>query len=209
MTIKEGLKLKGKKIEIPNVGRDDLATFFAEQGYKVGAEIGVDQGLYTKVLCDAGMKVYGVDAWEDYEGYQRKGKYANHIEEAQDNVKGLDCELIHKYSMDALDGFEDESLDFVYIDANHTLPHVINDVWFWEHKVRKGGIVAGHDYAMISGGPERPDRPRDFDGCHVQEAIDTLVSVMRVPQLVILGERFPKEPNWRDIWRSWFWIKER
>ncbi|MCH7513766.1 MAG: hypothetical protein IH947_07460, partial [Bacteroidetes bacterium] len=50
MKIKDGLKLEGKKVEIPNCGREDLAKFFVEMGFKVGAEIGVDKGEFTKVL---------------------------------------------------------------------------------------------------------------------------------------------------------------
>jgi hypothetical protein len=54
--------------------------------------------------------------------------------------------IVKKFSMDALEDFEDESLDFVYIDANHEWPYVTNDIYYWSQKVRSGGIVSGHDY---------------------------------------------------------------
>jgi len=48
--------------------------------------------------------------------------------------------------MEALADVPDGSLDFVYIDADHTFDHVMSDIIWWARKVRYGGIVAGHDY---------------------------------------------------------------
>ena len=48
--------------------------------------------------------------------------------------------------MDALADFEDSSLDFVFIDGNHTFDYAVSDIIYWSYKVRKGGIVAAHDY---------------------------------------------------------------
>lgn len=42
--------------------------------------------------------------------------------------------------------FEDGSLDAVFIDADHTYDAVRRDIANWMPKVRKGGILAGHDY---------------------------------------------------------------
>ena len=50
-------------IEIPNVGRNDLPHLFAELGYTVGAEIGVERAHYSKKLCQANPNalIYGID----------------------------------------------------------------------------------------------------------------------------------------------------
>ena len=42
--------------------------------------------------------------------------------------------------------FKDESLDSVFIDADHSYEAVKMDIQNWMPKVRKGGILAGHDY---------------------------------------------------------------
>ena len=42
--------------------------------------------------------------------------------------------------------FKDESLDAVFIDADHSYEAVKMDIQNWMPKVRKGGILAGHDY---------------------------------------------------------------
>ena len=43
---------------------------------------------------------------------------------------------------------EDESLDFVYIDARHSRRAVKIDIGTWFPKVKKGGLVSGHDYSL-------------------------------------------------------------
>ena len=156
-------------------------------------------------LCEAGLKVYGVDCWENYPGYKRAGKYKSHKEEAVENLKGYDYTIIHKYSVDAAKDFEDESLDFVYIDGNHTLPYVVQDIFAWEPKIRPGGIISGHDYAMIAGYGERGRHGKKliWDGCHVRAGVNASIEAMRIKKLYILGERFGK----RDRWRSWFFFK--
>lgn len=53
----------------------------------------------------------------------------------------------HRMTTDeAVSLFEDDSLDGVFIDADHTYEAVKRDVENWLPKVRKGGILAGHDY---------------------------------------------------------------
>lgn len=42
--------------------------------------------------------------------------------------------------------YEDESIDFLFIDANHTYEDVLLDLQLWYPKVKKGGLVCGHDY---------------------------------------------------------------
>lgn len=41
---------------------------------------------------------------------------------------------------------DDGSLDFAFLDANHTYEAVKEDIALWGPKVRAGGIVSGHDY---------------------------------------------------------------
>lgn len=42
--------------------------------------------------------------------------------------------------------FKENSLDFVYIDANHSYEACKQDIDLWWPKVRIGGIFSGHDY---------------------------------------------------------------
>ncbi len=44
------------------------------------------------------------------------------------------------------DAFEDQSLDFVFIDADHIFTRCFADINSWLPKIKPGGIIAGHDY---------------------------------------------------------------
>tara|TARA_R110000824_G_scaffold208345_2_gene393927 strand:+ start:168 stop:926 length:759 start_codon:yes stop_codon:yes gene_type:complete len=42
--------------------------------------------------------------------------------------------------------YEDDSIDFVFIDGAHDIHNVLKDVCNWSPKVKTGGVIAGHDY---------------------------------------------------------------
>src|SRR3989338_5085864 len=147
-------------IEIPNVGRDTLANWLQELNFKIGVEVGVADGEYSEILCEANpqMKLYGVDPWIPYKGYRdytRTSTFSRLYEEANSRLaEKTNYWFIKEFSLDAVKKFADNSLDFVYIDANHQDPYVTQDITAWQGKVWPGGILAGHDYA----------RPRGKDG---------------------------------------------
>jgi hypothetical protein len=58
---------------------------------------------------------------------------------------------IRMTSVEASGIYDDESLDFVFIDAAHDYTSVKTDIRHWLPKVRKGGVLSGHDYSW---GPE-------------------------------------------------------
>jgi hypothetical protein len=62
-------------------------------------------------------------------------------------------------SLSASNLFDDHSIDFVFIDAEHTYDFVKQDLTVWFNKVKSGGIIAGHDY-----------------GNQVKQAVDTFFS---------------------------------
>lgn len=63
-------------------------------------------------------------------------------------------ELMGNYSYNVKDTFQKESIDFVFIDGDHYFESVLKDMTDWYDKVRKGGIMAGHDYLPNGGWPE-------------------------------------------------------
>jgi len=190
--------------EIPNIGRDNLGELFHELGFKVGVEVGVEQGLFSEVLLKANpdLKLYCVDAWLAYTGYRdhvSQERLDGFVENTKQRLAPYDYELIRKYSMDAVKEFEDESLDFVYIDANHELPWVMNDLYYWGLKVKPGGIISGHDYYKSK---------RTYTKCHVKYAVDCFAQAFRVYPWFILGSRARVEGEIRDTSRSWMWVKK-
>jgi predicted O-methyltransferase YrrM len=129
--------------------REELAKYFKKLGFKVGAEVGVYKGAYSVELCKAnpGLKLYCIDSWGI--GKKNQGLYKKIYDYAQRRLSIFGATLIKDLSMDAVKKFDDNSLDFVYIDAEHIYPEPNQDIDAWAIKVRQGGIVSGHDYDWV------------------------------------------------------------
>jgi hypothetical protein len=70
-----------------------------------------------------------------------KDDFLRNIEPVIEHVNVLEM-----LSTEAAQMYRDESLDFVFIDANHNYDFVRADISAWLPKLRKDGIIAGHDY---------------------------------------------------------------
>ena len=57
--------------------------------------------------------------------------------------------FMKEWSVEAASKFEDNSLDFVYIDADHAYDACQKDMDAWWPKVKKGGWMCGHDYENL------------------------------------------------------------
>jgi predicted O-methyltransferase YrrM len=55
------------------------------------------------------------------------------------------------FSDNMVNHFEDDSLDFIFIDGLHTYEQVKIDCENYFSKVKSGGVFAGHDYNVIEG----------------------------------------------------------
>lgn len=119
----------------------------------IGAEIGVKEGKFSKILLNGwhGCKLYLIDPWEE----QDKSVYDENIHDHQsdyskttENLKGLAgrYEIIKQYSSSAHSHFSKNSLDFIYIDGNHSYEGVKSDLELFYPKLKYGGIMMGDDY---------------------------------------------------------------
>ena len=121
--------------------RENYAKFIGNYPHKCGAEIGVLQGnnaaVLLKTLPDLKM-LYCVDHWGDVDNAI---KYLESIKPYQNRVKTLWMQ-----SVEAPMFIENESLDFIFIDASHVYRNVITDIVCWTPKIKIGGIISGHDY---------------------------------------------------------------
>jgi len=73
---------------------------------------------------------------------------------------GSRAHFLEKKSKAAASMFEDESLDWVYIDARHTYKNVKEDMKVWWPKLKSGGLFSGYDYCVTQKEREQyPDVP--------------------------------------------------
>jgi hypothetical protein len=121
-----------------------------------GVEIGVFKGEFSKEILNSWTgTLYMVDVWRGLDdGYDDSSNQHNHTNaymETMKNIKGFEDRgvMIRTSSEEASKLFLDESIDFIYIDANHAYDYVKEDIKFWFPKLKKGGLFSGHDYLTI------------------------------------------------------------
>lgn len=141
--------------------REHVIEKFAKlHGWKVGVELGVWKGRTFKHLLNAlpNLELTGVDLYApqpENMGPEKwiKGEnghdwdhnvYYSDIVNFCSNKNGRG-KIIRDYTYNAAKSFEDNSLDFVFIDADHSYEAVKKDIEDWHEKVKIGGYVFGHD----------------------------------------------------------------
>ena len=140
---------------IEDITRVDLIKSIGQEFSKgKGVEVGTFKGSFSKQIMNNWTgTLYMVDVWRPLEsGYDdasNHGRYDGGVyTDAMGNIKGFEDRaiMVRANSEIASDMFNDESLDFVYIDANHAYDYVVRDIELWFPKVKKGGYLCGHDY---------------------------------------------------------------
>jgi len=147
---------KWSKYRIFNT-RKEIVSLIPKDG--IAAEIGVQEGLFSEVILkQQPFQLHLVDCW-DYQGPEvYKDHHANISQAYHDNLYQKVLEkfnndiqnkrvIIHKdYSTNALQSFENEIFDWIYIDANHDYEFVKKDLNLAYEKTKTGGFICGHDY---------------------------------------------------------------
>ena len=124
-----------------------------KNGWTHGAELGVKMGTTLFFLLDhcPDLKMVGVDLWEPQ---PERGEYGytawdHKLHEDLVRVKargyGKRITLLKMKTVGAAGFVFNECLDFVFIDADHSTDAVIADIEAWKPKIKKGGVLCGHD----------------------------------------------------------------
>lgn len=212
MKLIDGIKEIGCPFKIPNCNRSELPEFFKQMGYKVGAEIGVYKGQFTEMFCQAGLYMYAIDNWKAYEvkgvKLQKQSRQDAIYEHAKRRLgKYKNCKVIRENSMDAVADFNYDSLDFVYIDADHMFRGIANDIYEWYLRVKSGGVVSGHDYAYT--GTDKKAAKSFETYCHVPMIVDAFVRAFNIDNFYTFGRTKPLEKEQKnDINLSWMFLKK-
>jgi hypothetical protein len=173
-----------------------FAAVIREEGLQRGVEVGVAFGGHSESI----LEIETVEMLWAIDPFLHQGDYDDPI-----NVEQERFDRIHAFTSERLARFGaramllrmsseeavavvPDDIDFVYVDAIHTLDAVWDDLWRWAPKIRPGGILGGHDY----GHP-------DFPG--VKQAIDTFSSRTGWP-VHELGETVWWMPRGAELPRS-------
>lgn len=156
--------------------RDLLGDWLNEHGL-IGsfAEIGVMNGGFARTILNKwkGQTYYMVDVWskQDTSIYKERTDTVNYdacyrecFEMAEKDSR---IKILRNYSVEAAKSVPDESLDCVFIDANHSYEAVTDDLNAWWPKVKTGCVFSGHDYGNDINWPH---------WCEVKRAVDTWMS---------------------------------
>src|SRR3990167_3818018 len=188
--------------------RDDLYKLFAELKFTSGVEIGVEKGKNAQTMFEIipNLKLYGVDPYKQHP----QASYVYHAEirhwnaqylhnakrQCLKRMKGRNFTLLQGFSEDMAKSIEDNYIDFFYLDADHSYDFVMQDIILWGRKIRKGGIISGHDYY--------PNKDRSPRRAKVTQAIDDYTNVHGI-KFYITSEDHSVLRG--DIYPSWFWVK--
>jgi len=118
------------------------------------AEIGVGHGYNSHSMLQAmpNMKLILIDQYKPYYSESESETTQELFDLCRQAMNEMrlpySTQFIEMSSLEASKTFEDETFDFVYIDAEHTLEMVKQDIQVWLPKVKKGGMLSGHDYNL-------------------------------------------------------------
>lgn len=115
----------------------------------VFVEIGV---LHGKSLAFLGVEIvnsgksielHAVDSfrWND----EQLAKFVHNLEPVK-NILTIHAGLSHEVA----NHFADKSVDFLFIDADHSYECVKRDIEAWLPKMRSGSVISGHDFDIDS-----------------------------------------------------------
>lgn len=138
--------------------RDEFGTWLnMMQLTGEGVEIGVACGGFSRIILDSwnGNMLHMVDMWErqDPDVYKESTNLEADFQDWHARALGVARHykralLWQGDSIKVSQEFKDGQLDFVYIDANHRAEAVNADLTVWWPKVKRGGLVGGHDFLI-------------------------------------------------------------
>lgn len=142
---------------------NSILEYIAPVKNPIGVELGVHKGVLSNYLLSErpDLRLYMVDSWKQFDSaaYRKtRDACAFFTQFQQDQFHAMACNVNEKAiiegraiviqadSLVAVKEFDDASLDFVFIDAEHSYEGCKRDIEAWRSKVKPGGWVCGHDY---------------------------------------------------------------
>jgi hypothetical protein len=135
--------------------RADIPELLLRLNAKRICEVGVREGEHLReLLVPSVREAHAVDMWRE------TGKRSENDACLSQDELDSQCESVGNIdrrisvnrapSILAAMSYPVDRFDFVYIDADHTEDAVAADLRVWWPRVRRGGVLAGHDYYDVS-----------------------------------------------------------
>jgi SAM-dependent methyltransferase len=200
MTVRERARgvlrrIHRQPVPAKKAGRENLLREFVPDG--IGVEVGTWKGRFAaRLLTRAKPRtLHLVDPWQfrSEEAYG-SAHYGGRAEGGQAEVESIYQGVLTRFAGEISDGivvvhrmtskeavglFDDDSLDWVYIDGDHHYDAVKADLQLWYPKVRPGGLLAGDD--LDTGNWWQDD---------VARAVREFAADPETPPLSVLGSQF-------------------
>jgi hypothetical protein len=138
----------------PNHRAHWIALLARQYSWTRGAELGVCKGDTFLHLLDSCPKLtmIGVDLWSpqpDSKGPENyvQCDHSGREKKVRDGAKkyGPRAIILKDWTVRAAGWVEDDSLDFIFVDADHSTDAVRADILAWMPKVKESGWILGHD----------------------------------------------------------------
>jgi hypothetical protein len=133
-----------------------ITQLVGENDWQRGAEVGTADGRCTTYVLRAcvWLNMVTVDPWQPQIGHDGPEDWGNwphadHEATARARLAPFSdrCRIVKGFSVDVAATVRDGSLDFVFLDGDHSEAGVRADIAAWLPKIRCGGALLGHDAA--------------------------------------------------------------
>ncbi|MDH3265260.1 MAG: class I SAM-dependent methyltransferase, partial [Paracoccaceae bacterium] len=166
--------------------RHDILRLLPEGPGRIGLELGVAGGEFSRRMVASGRfaQFFGVDMYADTHDVAQYKAALRHV--------GLTApyRLLRMTFEEAYDLFDDESLDFIYIDGYaHSGQEGGETIWHWARKVKVGGLIAGDDYH-----PDWPLVVEAVDRFAAETGFELCVTTETEP-----GVDYAEHPSWAMV----------
>jgi len=162
---------------------------------RVMAEIGVWKGDFAKEILEKGdfiERYYMIDPWANLPDWNKPfnvkpDKFAAIYAEAMEKIAFASerITILRGRTKEMIDRIPDGSLDFAYVDGDHTLRGITIDLIRLLPKIKEGGFIGGDDF------DETPWRHgRDFEPSLVCPFSIYFAEAMNLPILALPFEQF-------------------
>jgi predicted O-methyltransferase YrrM len=176
---------------------------------EIGSWLGKSAAYMAVEICNSEKNIsfYCVDTWKGSEEHSSDDliiqdklyeSFLTNVSLAKDYITP-----VRLSSKEASQKFEDESLDFIFIDAGHSYEDVYEDLRCWFPKLKNGGFFAGHDYSAAWPGVIKAVQEWAIENKFIISLVEQSCWLMKKPiqdsHAVVVSSHYKEDLNWVNL----------